>query len=255
MCCNRRIGIVFVQTPADLAFKFFVERIDQGATMSEFLAAREADVEQEVESFISKADAVLYNWTGTLQYRETIRAMLEQLGASRMHDVMSGGYNEGYERCSCFWGTEPGSFLKLITHYETSFTGRRALDAGCGEGKNAVFLARHGANVDAVDVSPVAIENGRRVWKQEEKSPLDCGGYPVSKAASRSTTLSSRTACSTALLTEREVMATISALQAATVRGGYNILCAFNNRHQQLNKAHPRFSSMSARPSRVPVSL
>ena len=80
MCCNRRIGIVFVQTSADLAFKFFVERFDQGATMSEFLAAREADVEQEVESFISKADAVLYNWTGTLQYRETIRAMMEQLG-------------------------------------------------------------------------------------------------------------------------------------------------------------------------------
>ena len=83
LCCDRRIGIVFVQTPADLAFKFFVERIAQGATMSEFLATRDAAVEQEVASFISEADAVLYNWTDTLQYRETIRAMIKQLGASR----------------------------------------------------------------------------------------------------------------------------------------------------------------------------
>ena len=83
MCNDRRIGIIFVQTPADLAFKFFVERIAQGATMSEFLATRDAAVEQEVDSLISEADAVLYNWTGTLQYRETIRAMMVQLGASR----------------------------------------------------------------------------------------------------------------------------------------------------------------------------
>ena len=84
MCSNRKIGIVFVQTPADLAFKFFVERIAKGATMSDFLTAREALVEQEVESFMSNADAVLYNWTGTLQYQETIRAMMEELGVSRV---------------------------------------------------------------------------------------------------------------------------------------------------------------------------
>ena len=82
MCCDRRIGIVYIQTPADLAFKFFVERIAQGATMSEFLATRDAPVEQDVESLISKADAVLYNWKGTLQYQETIHAMMKQLGGS-----------------------------------------------------------------------------------------------------------------------------------------------------------------------------
>ena len=82
MCCDRRIGIVFVQTPPDLAFKFYSDRIAQGATMVDFLAARDAAVEQEVESLISKADAVFYNWTGTFQYRETIRSMMEQLGIS-----------------------------------------------------------------------------------------------------------------------------------------------------------------------------
>ena len=82
MCNNLKIGIVFVQTPADLAFNFFFERTAKDATMSEFLTTREAAVEHEVESFISKADAVLYNWKGRCQYKETIRAMMEDLGVA-----------------------------------------------------------------------------------------------------------------------------------------------------------------------------
>jgi 2-polyprenyl-3-methyl-5-hydroxy-6-metoxy-1,4-benzoquinol methylase len=37
----------------------------------------------------------------------------------------------------------------------------RALDLGCGTGDNAVFLARHGFNVTAVDFAPAAIAAGR----------------------------------------------------------------------------------------------
>jgi GrpB-like predicted nucleotidyltransferase (UPF0157 family) len=37
----------------------------------------------------------------------------------------------------------------------------RALDIGCGVGRNAVHLARHGFAVDAVDLSPVAIARTR----------------------------------------------------------------------------------------------
>lgn len=38
----------------------------------------------------------------------------------------------------------------------------RALDVACGAGRNALFLARRGLVVDAVDISPVALERGRR---------------------------------------------------------------------------------------------
>jgi hypothetical protein len=48
------------------------------------LAARSADVEGEVEGLISIADAVLYNWTGRLQYRETIKALMSELGTSEV---------------------------------------------------------------------------------------------------------------------------------------------------------------------------
>ena len=52
----------------------------QGASISEFLSARNAPVETEVDDLIKSADAVLYNWTGKLDYRRTIRLMMKDLG-------------------------------------------------------------------------------------------------------------------------------------------------------------------------------
>lgn len=37
----------------------------------------------------------------------------------------------------------------------------KALDVACGEGRNAIFLAKNGYDVDAIDISGVAIERGR----------------------------------------------------------------------------------------------
>ena len=38
----------------------------------------------------------------------------------------------------------------------------KALELAAGEGRNAVFLAGHGYEVEAVDISPVAITRARR---------------------------------------------------------------------------------------------
>ncbi len=38
----------------------------------------------------------------------------------------------------------------------------RALELGCGPGRNAIYLAKHGYAVDAIDISPVSIE-----WAKE----------------------------------------------------------------------------------------
>lgn len=44
----------------------------------------------------------------------------------------------------------------------------RAIDIACGAGRNALFLARHGWHVDAVDISPVALERLRAAADTED---------------------------------------------------------------------------------------
>lgn len=59
----------------------------------------------------------------------------------------------------------------------------RALDVACGAGRNALFLARCGLVVDAVDISPVALERGRRsagtLPIQWLEADLDAGFTPT----------------------------------------------------------------------------
>lgn len=56
-------------------------------------------------------------------------------------------------------GTEPGP--QLVAEVATLTPGA-ALEAGCGEGANAVWLAARGWRVTAVDVSATAVDRARR---------------------------------------------------------------------------------------------
>jgi len=53
---------------------------------------------------------------------------------------------------------EPGEFLK---EWLPEPPRGKALDVACGSGRNALYLAREEFQVDAIDISPVAIEQGR----------------------------------------------------------------------------------------------
>ena len=59
-----------------------------------------------------------------------------------------------------------GSDEILVDQIECLTPGR-ALDVGCGTGGNAVWLAKHGWQVRAVDYSVVAIEKGKRLVAEE----------------------------------------------------------------------------------------
>lgn len=69
-------------------------------------------------------------------------------------------WDRRYDTADYVWHTEPNQFLPgLIADAPVG----RALDLACGEGRNAVWLARQGWSVTAVDFSAVGIEKGRRL--------------------------------------------------------------------------------------------
>ncbi|MBW3084020.1 tRNA 5-carboxymethoxyuridine methyltransferase [Austwickia sp. TVS 96-490-7B] len=58
------------------------------------------------------------------------------------------------------WSVEPN---RWVVSELSGVTPGRALDAACGEGRNALWLAEQGWQVDAVDYSQVALQRGRQV--------------------------------------------------------------------------------------------
>lgn len=52
----------------------------------------------------------------------------------------------------------PTNIVSVVKEYSSLATGRQALDIACGLGRNAKFLASIGFEVDALDISPVAIK-------------------------------------------------------------------------------------------------
>lgn len=72
-------------------------------------------------------------------------------------------YEKCYEGDEYYWGLEPASFLdELIQSTNKEPSELTVLDIGCGEGKDAVYMAQQGCNVTAFDVT----ESGIRKLKK-----------------------------------------------------------------------------------------
>jgi tellurite methyltransferase len=69
-------------------------------------------------------------------------------------------WDERYKLKEFALGKEPNPFLKR--HFR-SLPGGKALDLATGDGRNAVFLALHGYDVDAVDISEVGLRKARKL--------------------------------------------------------------------------------------------
>jgi predicted NUDIX family phosphoesterase len=83
LVAGKRLGLVFVYTPPDVAFHFFKLRAGKRSSVFDFLKTRDAGVEAEVRKMIEISDAVLYNWTGRLGLRRVLRKFLSELGISK----------------------------------------------------------------------------------------------------------------------------------------------------------------------------
>ena len=70
----------------------------------------------------------------------------------------------------------PTKIVKVVKDFAQLATGNRALDLACGMGRNAKFLASLGFKVDALDISPIAIESLKDIENIEPKE-VDFDSY------------------------------------------------------------------------------
>jgi tellurite methyltransferase len=91
-------------------------------------------------------------------------------------------WNRRFESEDSYLGERPSPFLlQEIERIRGLAPGKRALDIACGEGRNSIFLARHGFIVTALDISDVGL--GKAARRAEEAGVMvyfqqvDLDGY------------------------------------------------------------------------------
>ena len=83
-------------------------------------------------------------------------------------------YEKWYEGDAYYWGLEPGRFLEELIELCPPSADKKVLDIGCGEGKDAVYMAQKGYDVTAFDLT----ENGiRKTVSLAEKRNVNISAY------------------------------------------------------------------------------
>ena len=89
-------------------------------------------------------------------------------------------WNKRFEHADYLFGTTPNVYLQGHTGLYPA--GGRALCVADGEGRNSVWLARHGLQVDAFDISEVGVAKARKLAQaagvQVNHAVADCEQWP-----------------------------------------------------------------------------
>lgn len=103
---------------------------------------------------------------------------------AELREALTGEYWDAkYEASERVWSGRPN--LRLVEQTADLAPGR-ALDVGCGEGADAIWLARQGWRVTAVDVSTVALDRtAQHAIEARVVNRLDVGWYDAMAARPR----------------------------------------------------------------------
>lgn len=102
----------------------------------------------------------------------------------------------------------------------------RALDMGCGSGRNALYLSRLGFDVTAIDANPGAIGMLQSIVEQEGIGNIDARQYDINDANLAGTWDFIVCTVTLMFLDPERVEAVIADMQACTAAGGYNLIVA-----------------------------
>lgn len=75
-------------------------------------------------------------------------------------------YEKRYENEAYYWGLQPNELCYEIMKIKPPVKPYRVLEIGCGEGKDAVFLAKNGYLVSAFDAAENGLEKARSLAEQ-----------------------------------------------------------------------------------------
>ena len=104
----------------------------------------------------------------------------------------------------------------------------KALDLGCGQGRNALFLAQHGFDVTAVDQNELSLEILQSIVEQEDLE-MPVGLYDINSASIGQTYDFIVSTVVLMFLQADRIPAIIRNMQEQTSIGGYNlIVCAMD---------------------------
>jgi SAM-dependent methyltransferase len=97
----------------------------------------------------------------------------------------AGTWNKRFAADGYLFGTEPNAWLRKQADIWSA--GQRVLCVADGEGRNSVWLARRGLQVDAFDISDIGVAKARRLAKDQGANVnfqvADCDGFAWPEAA------------------------------------------------------------------------
>lgn len=152
---------------------------------------------------------------------------------------VGGGYDRGYLACPMFWPDRPGSLL-LPLEANSELSGGHALDVGCGEGTNAAWLASKGYAVQAVDVSNLALEHAASKYPRTDVRWTHASVVDLVPDRSEHDIVVAYGLLH--CIPESDLERVVGQLQGWTAGGALLVVVAFNDRSQDLGRAHPGFS-------------
>ncbi len=93
-------------------------------------------------------------------------------------------WNNVYTKNPTHIPNENDSMLVTAIDYFGDISGKRLLDLGCGDARSSLFFAKRGANVVALDISEIAINNLAQFCQENNINnitPIQCSAFDIAK--------------------------------------------------------------------------